>query len=89
MEQQEIITEIEEPRQIKKVFREIYYDEFEDPSEELADSLYDLIPPEIISNEMKKIKGVKEKHGKLYFVEKVNKGTKRKVKVEENSGNNY
>lgn len=61
---------------IKKVFKEIYFDDFDDPCEDFTDALYDLIPPDLIGNELKKIKGVKLKHGKFYSVEKVRKPTK-------------
>ena len=60
-------------KKIKKVFREIYFEDFEDPSEDFTDALFDLIPTDIIGNELKKLKGIKLKHGKFYSVEKVNK----------------
>ena len=50
---------------------EIYFDDFDDPCEDFTDALYDLIPPYLIGNELKKLKGVKLKHGKFYSVEKI------------------
>lgn len=67
------IEEIEKIKDIKKVFKNIYIDEFEDPSEELVDILYDIVPEDLIVNELKKIKGIKLKHGKYYSVEKIKK----------------
>ena len=67
----EEIEELEKNKKVKKIFKEIYFDDFEDPSEEFADSLYDLVPENLIGNELKKIKGIKLKHGKFYSVEKV------------------
>lgn len=58
-------------QKIKKVFKEIYFDDFDDPCEDFTDALYDLIPPDLIGNELKKLKGVKLKHGKFYSVEKI------------------
>ena len=66
-------VENEPNKSIKKVFKEIYFDEFDDPSEEFTDALYDLIPEELIGNEIKKIKNIKSKHGKFYSVEKIEK----------------
>ncbi len=66
-------VENEPNKSIKKVFKEIYFDEFDDPSEEFTDALYDLIPEELIGNELKKIKNIKSKHGKFYSVEKIEK----------------
>lgn len=54
-------VENEPNKSIKKVFKEIYFDEFDDPSEEFTDALYDLIPEELIGNELKKIKNIKSK----------------------------
>lgn len=65
--------EIKEERNIKKIFKEIYIDDFEDPSENFTDSLYDLIPSNLVENELKKIKGVKYKHGRFFLVEKIKK----------------
>lgn len=65
------IEELEKKKSIKKVFKEIYFDYFDDPSEDFTESLYDLIPDELIGNELKKIKGIKMKHGKFYSVEKI------------------
>lgn len=72
--------ELQDSKKIKKVFKELYFEEFNDPSEELTDSLYDLVPPDIIANEIKKIKGVKEKHGYFYMVEKIKVGGGKKNK---------
>lgn len=58
-------------RKIKKVFKEIYFDEFEDTCEDFTDALYDLVPSDLIGNELKKIRGIKSKNGKFYSVEKV------------------
>ncbi len=69
----EELEEKEQKKSIKKVFKEIYFDEFDDPSEEFTDALYDLIPEDLIGNELKKIKGIKSKHGKFYSVEKIKK----------------
>ena len=66
-------VENEPNKSIKKVFKEIYFDEFDDPSEEFTDAFYDLIPEELIGNELKKIKNIKSKHGKFYSVEKIEK----------------
>ena len=66
-------VENEPNKSIKKVFKEIYFVEFDDPSEEFTDALYDLIPEELIGNELKKIKNIKSKHGKFYSVEKIEK----------------
>ena len=66
-------VENEPNKSIKKVFKEIYFDEFDDPSEEFTDALYDLIPEELSGNELKKIKNIKSKHGKFYSVEKIEK----------------
>ena len=63
----------EKNKSIKKVFKEIYFDDFEDPCEDFTEALYDLIPENLISNELAKIKGIKVKHGKFYSVEKVSK----------------
>lgn len=63
--------EKEQNKKVKKVFKEIYFDDFDDPSEEFTDALYDMIPPYLIGNELQKIKGVKLKHGKFYSVEKI------------------
>ena len=60
--------EIKKP--IKKYFREIYSADFDDPCEEFTDAMYDLIPEYLIGNELRKIKGIKIKHGKVYYVEK-------------------
>lgn len=69
----EQLEELEQKPKIKKIFKEICFDEFEDPNEEFTDVLYDLIPEDIIGNELKKIKGIKLKHGKFYSVEKIKK----------------
>lgn len=58
----------------KKVFKEIYMEDFEDPCEEFVDVLYDLIDEDIIKHELKKINAIKEKNGKVYIVEKVRRG---------------
>ena len=63
--------EKENDRKIKKVFKEIYFDEFEDTCEDFTDALYDLVPSDLIGNELKKIRGIKSKNGKFYSVEKV------------------
>lgn len=63
--------ENENGRKIKKVFKEIYFDEFEDTCEDFTDALYDLVPSDLIGNELKKIRGIKSKNGKFYSVEKV------------------
>lgn len=63
--------ENENGRKIKKVFKEIYFDEFEDTCEDFTDALYDLVPSDLIGNELKKIRGIKSKNGKFYCVEKV------------------
>lgn len=60
-------------KNIKKVFKDIYFEEFDDPCEEFVDVLYDLVPEYLIGNELKKIKGIKFKHGKFYSVEKIAK----------------
>jgi len=65
---------LKKDKSIKKVFKEIYFDDFDDPCEDFTDSLYDLIPEDLIGNELKKLKGVKLKHGKFYSVEKIRKG---------------
>lgn len=65
---------LKKDKSIKKVFKEIYFDDFDDPCEDFTDSLYDLIPDDLIGNELKKLKGVKLKHGKFYSVEKIRKG---------------
>ena len=62
----------------KKIFKEVYFDEFDDPCEEFVDVLYDLIDESIIVNELKKINNIKEKKGKVFLVEKYNKGNKNK-----------
>lgn len=67
------LEEFQKKKSIKKIFKEIYFDEFDDPSEEFTDALYDLIPEELIRNELKKIQGIKTKHNKFYSVEKINK----------------
>jgi len=71
MKHKDYEEETSKDRKIKKVFKEIYFDDFEDPSEDFTDSLYDLIPSNLVENELKKIKGVKYKHGQFYMVEKV------------------
>ena len=53
--------------------KEIYFDDFEDPCEEFTEVLYDFIPENLVENELKKIKGIKSKHGKFYSVEKIKK----------------
>ena len=63
--------EKDQTKKIKKVFKEIYFDDFDDPSAEFTDALYDMIPPYLIGNELQKIKEVKLKHGKFYSVEKI------------------
>lgn len=60
-------------KNIKKIFKEIYFEDFEDPCEEFVDVLYDLIPENLIANELKKIKGIRAKYGKIYSVEKIRK----------------
>lgn len=65
---------LKKDKSIKKVFKEIYFDDFDDPCEDFTDSLYDLIPDDLIGNELKKLKGIKLKHGKFYSVEKIRKG---------------
>ncbi len=62
-----------EKGKIKKIFKEIYFDDFEDPCEEFTEVLYDFIPENLVENELKKIKGIKSKHGKFYSVEKIKK----------------
>lgn len=71
MDKDVLQQEEKQPQKIKKVFKEIYFDDFDDPCEDFTDALYDLIPPDLIGNELKKIKGVKLKHGKFYSVEKI------------------
>lgn len=61
---------------IKKEFKELCREDFEDPNEEFTDVLYDLVPASIIGNELKKIRGVKCKHNKYYTVEKIKKANK-------------
>lgn len=61
----------------KKILKEIYFDEFDDPCEEFIDVLYDLIDEDIVRNELKKINKIKEKNGRLYLVEKVSKNAKK------------
>lgn len=73
MKKENEIEEIKNNKTIKKVFKEIYFDDFEDPCENFTEALYDLIPEELIGNELKKIKGIKSKKGKFYSVEKVRK----------------
>lgn len=63
--------ELEKTKSIKKIFKEIYFDDFDDPCEEFTEALYDLVPEDLICNELKKLKGVKLKHGKFYSVEKI------------------
>ena len=70
MKKDEIYND-ENGRKIKKVFKEIYFDEFEDTCEDFTDALYDLVPSDLIGNELKKIRGIKSKNGKFYSVEKV------------------
>ena len=70
MKKDEIYND-ENSRKIKKVFKEIYFDEFEDTCEDFTDALYDLVPSDLIGNELKKIRGIKSKNGKFYSVEKV------------------
>ena len=65
---------LKKDKSIKKVFKEIYFDDFDDPCEDFTDSLYDLIPDDLIGNELQKLKGIKFKHGKFYSVEKIKKG---------------
>ncbi len=67
----------EKPYSPKKILREIYFDEFDDPCEEFIDVLYDLIDEETIKNELKKINKIKEKKGRLYVVERPNKNVKK------------
>ena len=50
-------------KNIKKIFKEIYFEDFDDPCEEFVDVLYDLIPENLIANELKKIKGIRAKYG--------------------------
>jgi len=76
MRKREIEEENVEDKKVKKIFKEIYFDDFEDSNEDFTDALYDLIPSHLIENELKKIKGVKYKHGKFYTVEKVKDGKK-------------
>ncbi len=71
MKKNKIRNESNKKISYKKVFHDIYYDDFDDPCEEFADVLYDLIPEEIIKNELKKIKDIKLKHGKCYSIEKI------------------
>lgn len=73
MKKEKVIEETKANKTIKKVFKEIYFDDFEDPCEDFTDALYDLIPEELIVNELKKIKGIKSKKGKVYSIEKVRK----------------
>ena len=63
--------ELEKTKTVKKIFKEIYFDDFEDPCEDFTEALYDLVPEDLICNELKKLKGVKLKHGKFYSVEKI------------------
>lgn len=35
-------------RQLRKIFKEIYFDEFDDPNESFMDFLLDLIPKKIL-----------------------------------------
>ena len=70
MKKDEIYND-ENSRKIKKVFKEIYFDEFEDTCEDFTDALYDLVPSDLIGNELKKIREIKSKNGKFYCVEKV------------------
>ena len=69
----EELEEKEQKKSIKKVFKEIYFDEFDDPSEEFTDALYDLMFRRVLFRSLKKIKGIKSKHGKFYSVEKIKK----------------
>ena len=64
-------AELEKTKTVKKIFKEIYFDDFEDPCEDFTEALYDLVPEDLICNELKKLKGVKLKHGKFYSVEKI------------------
>ena len=63
-------------KSVKKDFKKLYYEDFEDPCEEFTDALYDVIPENIIENELKKIKGMKVKHGKFYLTEETKKEKK-------------
>lgn len=76
MKENNYIENEQDSKRIKKIFKEIYIDDFEDPNENFTDSLYDLIPSNLVENELKKIKGVKYKHGHFFMVEKVRKDKK-------------
>lgn len=76
MKYEDYEEEIQNNKKVKKIFKEIYFEDFDDPNEDFTDSLYDLIPPKLVENELKKLKGVKYKHGQFYTVEKVRKGKK-------------
>lgn len=57
----------------KRNFRKLYHEDFDDPCEDFVDALYDIIPENIIENELKKIKGMKIRHGKFYLKEDLKK----------------
>ena len=67
-------TNFEKKYSIRKEFKDICREDFNDPTEEFTELLFDVVPDSIIGNELKKIKGMKVKKGKYYLVEKINKG---------------
>ena len=69
----DIENEIEKRYSIRKEFKDICRESFNDPSEEFTEALFDVVPDSIIGNELKKIKGMKVKKGKYYMVEKIKK----------------